>query len=254
MSAPRVFRGCVAVLFLLRSITISLVLTTFSSRWFLPGHSTKSLTSALYSSSRPPLIYLATAESSENFCRWADSELYWESEAYRVNRKADSTIPLWCPYITHHYIRQRSANTDKLCQVVSNPGEREWVNHHCLQCLSLQEWLDGVECTGEIKVGDSHCAARLIQMWVSSLQQADDGIFHPQTGLVSKLQRVKRRSHLFISSYPLPEKEYLNMQPFCSRGCYKYRWGQGRLFTSIVSSNCQQTPGTFLNLHISMYA
>ena len=38
--------------------------------------------------------------------------------------------PLWCPHVTHHHIRQSSANTDKVwpvCQVVSNPGDPGWV-------------------------------------------------------------------------------------------------------------------------------
>lgn len=44
-------------------------------------------------------------------------------------------------------------------QEVRNPGDREWVYRHRLQLLSQWKWLQGVKCTGQIKEGDSHCAA-----------------------------------------------------------------------------------------------
>ncbi|XP_056266749.1 uncharacterized protein LOC130191099 [Pseudoliparis swirei] len=92
-STPRTLRGGGAVAFLLKSTTISLVLATFSRRWFSSAHFTKSLTTALSSSSRPSLIHPTTAESSEYFCRWHDSVLYWKSLVYRVKRKGDRTVP-----------------------------------------------------------------------------------------------------------------------------------------------------------------
>lgn len=54
-SCHRLDTGCVAVLFLLKSITNSLVFFTFRSKRFFPDHSTKSSTSSLYSSSCPSL-------------------------------------------------------------------------------------------------------------------------------------------------------------------------------------------------------
>ncbi|XP_056291925.1 uncharacterized protein LOC130207369 [Pseudoliparis swirei] len=96
-STPRTLRGVGAVAFLLKSTTISLVLATFSRRWFSSAHFTKSLTTALSSSSRPSLIHPTTAESSEYFCRWHDSVLYWKSLVYRVKRKGDRTVPCGAP-------------------------------------------------------------------------------------------------------------------------------------------------------------
>lgn len=90
---------------ILRLITISPVVLTFTrSRWFLPDHATKNKknTSALHSSSCPSPIHPTTAESSDYFCRWHDSELCWKSEVYKMNRNGDSTVPcrVHVPHIT----------------------------------------------------------------------------------------------------------------------------------------------------------
>ena len=60
---------CLAVLFF---NTISLVLAKFGSRWFLPNHSTKSLTSARYSSFHPPLR--GGGGGGEVICIWSQME------------------------------------------------------------------------------------------------------------------------------------------------------------------------------------
>ena len=95
-----------AVPFFLKSITISLFLSTFSSRWSTLAHSTRPSTGALHSSS-PSLVHPATAESSENSWRRTDSEFYWKS------------VMWWWK------IHQNTVQMDQrwpACQVVSDPG------------------------------------------------------------------------------------------------------------------------------------
>jgi len=96
--------GLLLTLVLLKSTTISLVLSTFKSKWFWLHQSTKLSTNCLYSNclysdSCPSLIHPTTAESSENFCRWHDSEWYWKSEVYWVNRNGDRTVPYGAPVL-----------------------------------------------------------------------------------------------------------------------------------------------------------
>lgn len=67
-----------------------------------PLKKTQKNTSALHSSSCPSPIHPTTAESSDYFCRWHDSELCWKSEVYKMNRNGDSTVPcrVHVPHIT----------------------------------------------------------------------------------------------------------------------------------------------------------
>lgn len=57
--------------------TIHFVSLAFRRKGFLSGHSTKLLTSFLYSDSCPPLMHPTTAVPSKNLCRCHVSLLYW---------------------------------------------------------------------------------------------------------------------------------------------------------------------------------
>lgn len=123
--------GCEAVLSLFKSITPSLVLSTFSRRWFLPTHSTK--TGAPHSHSCPSLIHPLQSHQ-KNVCRWHDSctDILW---GVRWKQKGES----------QHHVRRDTAQTDKLrpvCEVVSNPGDYGGGDTYCLRFLpSIGGWM-----------------------------------------------------------------------------------------------------------------
>ena len=49
---------------------------------------------------------------------------------------------------------------------------------------------DVVECSGEVKERDSHCASWPLRVKVGPVQQVDDGVVHADVGLLQELQRV----------------------------------------------------------------
>ena len=74
-------------------------LILFKMKGLVSHHATKRLTSSLYSASHSSLMHPTTAESSEYFWRWQDSELFWKSEGYRVKRHRESTASCAAPML-----------------------------------------------------------------------------------------------------------------------------------------------------------
>ena len=109
----------------------------------LQDHSTKSLTSALSSSSCPPIIY-PTAAVIRELLQVGRLRLVLKICGVQ-GWNGDRTVPLRCFQISHPHIKQSSAKTDKLwpvCQVVSNPGDHGSVNHHHRFSLCSQDHPD----------------------------------------------------------------------------------------------------------------
>lgn len=74
-----------------------------------------------------------------------------------------------------------------VAEVVCNPGHYVVVHLHDSELLHKHD----VERNGKVKECVSYSASWLLQVWVSPVQQVDNGVIHADIGLVCKLQKVQ---------------------------------------------------------------
>ena len=98
-SCPLMIRGSMVDLFILKSIIISLVFLTLSSRQFESHHSTSLLTSFILEDSSLFEIKPTRVESSEKLKSSTDEEDDRQSLVYNVKRRGDITQPWGAPVL-----------------------------------------------------------------------------------------------------------------------------------------------------------
>jgi len=168
-----------------KSTTRPLVFPELIWRRFHWHQSTKSLISSPYCLSLSSVMRPTMAESSENFCRWSRNVPEVCSVQGEHERSQDCS--LWSPCTADHHVQNTVLSPHILWvvgEVVRNPRCEVVVHAWQLQLAPQKQRLDGVENTGEVKECDSHSASRPFKVGEGSVQEEDDGVIHPDVGLV----------------------------------------------------------------------